>query len=83
MKRNTEACPLCGADSAFYDCDSVDVGVGVIEGNRQYTCPTHGEWCAATGGIVFREPEWDEEYAATLHYRREMDSRERGNTNHE
>ena len=28
-----------------------------IEGNHQYSCPTHGDWCAGSSGVVFREEE--------------------------
>lgn len=35
---NTTICPFCGADGFEPDCDSADVGVGVIEGNLRGEC---------------------------------------------
>jgi hypothetical protein len=57
--RSPETCPICEESCPFVDCDSVDVGVGVIEGNFVYNCAKHGEWCAGSNGVVFREQESD------------------------
>jgi hypothetical protein len=55
-ERDSVPCPRCYAPSAFVDCDSVDVGVGVIEGNFVYACPEHGEFgWTLEGDVVFRD----------------------------
>jgi len=35
-------CPICKADGFDPDCDSVDVGVGVMEGNLRGRCRVCG-----------------------------------------
>lgn len=42
---DTTVCPICGADGFEPDCDEVDVGVGVIEGNLRGLCRNCGEVC--------------------------------------
>lgn len=44
----TDRCPFCGHGGFDPDCDSVDVGVGVIEGNLRGICSQCGrvEQCA-------------------------------------
>ena len=40
----TNTCPRCSHLCPCLDHDEVDVGVGVIMGNHQWQCPTHGLW---------------------------------------
>lgn len=41
----TTVCPVCRADGFDPDCDEVDVGVGVQEGNLRGRCRVCGEVC--------------------------------------
>jgi hypothetical protein len=38
-----ETCPVCGAGEFEPDCDEVDIGVGVQEGNHRGLCRVCGE----------------------------------------
>jgi len=43
IERGTE-CPKCRALSPLFDCQEVDIGVGVQEFNHEYVCPEHGQF---------------------------------------
>ena len=50
----TNTCPRCSHLCPCLDHDEVDVGVGVIMGNHQRQCPTHGLW-ADQNPTVFQD----------------------------
>ena len=58
MTNETCPCPKCNAPSPLYDCVEVDIGVGVLRGEEQWACPTHGVWGLSFGPpyeLVFQE----------------------------
>lgn len=50
-------CPICGEDGFDLDCDEVDIGVGVQEGNLRGICKVCGEVsrCEGCGKWCTRE----------------------------
>lgn len=50
-------CPKCHAVSPCIHFESVDVGVGVMTGDHQYSCPVHGDFAYGhdDGKPIFRD----------------------------
>jgi hypothetical protein len=36
-------CPICGSNEFYLDCDEVDIGIGILEGNFRGMCKQCGE----------------------------------------